>query len=98
MFRSMMNFASASGDFCSNDNECHCIIIFPGGRLSKNVLAHLYEIYIPIPREIGGTFLFCVRQNLTRAPHCSVIQLETFFAVMLITEAGISVCPDVPSA
>jgi len=41
MFRSMMNFASASGDFCSNDNECHCIIIFPGGRLSKNVLARL---------------------------------------------------------
>jgi hypothetical protein len=70
----MMNFPSASGDFCSDDNECHCIAIVPGGRLPNNALVHLFsrcEIYIPIPRKIGGTFLFCIRQNLTRAAFCS---------------------------
>lgn len=49
------------------------LAVFPGGRLSNSALVHLFnrcEIYIPIRREIGGTFLFCVRQNLTQR-HCS---------------------------
>ena len=86
MFSSLTNLPRDSSDVFGDGNECPCMAIFPSTLLDNQHMHVRYgtwrlftssivgEIYLSQSREIGGTFLFRVRHNLTDAHFVQLIQ------------------------